>query len=409
VTKLGRALGGGKLYRLPGSSMWSLDWRDGKGHRRRQALSADKRIAERMRAELISQRDLGLVGLGSQEGQSRPLTEIRDLYLADLAQRAGQKQVTNVGIHLRRILTSLRAKRSRDLDAVELTQYRAERLSAGLANRSVNVEVGSLKAMLNWAVGAGVIAANPIQAFKPLPYGEENMRHVRRALSDDEIDALLAAARADDEEQAARVAAETTVDNGSKGKEYAERRRLPRVPQRLLFSVLLECGSRWSETISATWADLDQERCTLRLRASTTKNGKTRIVPLRPELAAELWALRVVHQRARQRLVQPTDCVFLSPEAADWPRETNNPRRLLDRLLDRAGIPRRTTEGVVDLRSLRHSAASRMARNGVPLIIAARVLGHASVEMTAKVYSHLTTEDLRQAVDGTRTARARTA
>ncbi|MCE9592592.1 MAG: site-specific integrase, partial [Planctomycetes bacterium] len=181
------------------------------------------------------------------------------------------------------------------------------------------------------------------------------------------------------------------------------------VPQLLLFTLLLECGSRWSETISATWADLDPERCTLRLRASTTKNGKTRIVPVRPELVAELWALRDVHQCTRQRLVQATDRVFLSPEAADWPHETNNPRRLLDRILERAGIPRRTVEGVVDLHSLRHSAASRMARNGVPLIIAARVLGHASVEMTAKVYSHLTTEDLRQAVGETRTGRTRTA
>ncbi|MCC7173118.1 MAG: tyrosine-type recombinase/integrase, partial [Planctomycetes bacterium] len=92
----------------------------------------------------------------------------------------------------------------------------------------------------------------------------------------------------------------------------------------------------------------------------------------------------------------------------DWKRETNNPRRLLDRILERAGIPRRTADGVIDLHSLRHSAASRMARHGVPMIVAARVLGHASTEMTSRVYTHLATEDLRVAVLPTSSAPVRT-
>lgn len=89
---------------------------------------------------------------------------------------------------------------------------------------------------------------------------------------------------------------------------------------------------------------------------------------------------------------------ILTPEARPWLRETNNARRLLDRILERAGIPRQTADGVIDLHSLRHSAASRMARHGVPMIIASRVLGHASTEMTSRVYTHLATEDLRAAI-----------
>lgn len=411
MSRLGRALGQGKLVqekRGRGKPLWYLDWKDGRGQRRRQALSPDKRVAERMRTEIIGQRDLELAGLGSVEGQSRPLAEIAPLYLQDLAQRAGAKQVLNVTIHLRRILAAVRAKRVRDLDPIELMQYRAARLKLGLSNRTINVEVGSLKAMLRWAADAGLIAENPIRNFKPLPYTEQHRRHVRRALSDEEIERLLAAARADDDEQAAYRGAETTIANGTKGSEYDERRRLPRVPQRLLFTVLLEAGSRWWETVSVTWADLDREKATMRLRASTTKSGRTRVVPLRTELVAELWALRAAHQRARQRLVQSTDRVFLTPEGADWKRETNNPRRLLDRILERAGIARQTTDGVIDLHALRHTTASRMARHGVPLIVAARVLGHASTEMTSRVYTHLGTEDLRAAVIATNRAPVRT-
>jgi hypothetical protein len=70
----------------------ALDWRDWKGQRRRQASRADNCVAERMRGELISQRDPRLVGPGSQEGPLRPFGEIRDLHFADVAQRAGRKQ-----------------------------------------------------------------------------------------------------------------------------------------------------------------------------------------------------------------------------------------------------------------------------------------------------------------------------
>ena len=75
-------------------------------------------------------------------------------------------------------------------------------------------------------------------------------------------------------------------------------------------------------------------------------------------------------------------------------------RRVLRRVLDRAGIARIDALGrVVDIHALRHTAATSMARRGVPLVVAQRVLGHASPEMTAKVYTHLGLEDLRGAVE----------
>jgi hypothetical protein len=77
-------------------------------------------------------------------------------------------------------MASLRSRRVRDLDPIELMQYRAARLKLGLSNRTINVEVGSLKAMLRWAENAGLIAQSPIRNFKPLPYTEQHRRHVRR-------------------------------------------------------------------------------------------------------------------------------------------------------------------------------------------------------------------------------------
>jgi len=403
VSTLGRALGGGRLRlsRRGGRPLWVLDYKDAQGRRRRQALSPDKRVAERMRVDLIAQRDLELAGLGTVEGQSRPLVEIMDLYVADLRGRVGSSQATNVAARLGKVLAALRVPRVRDVRVIDLMRYRAELVEAGKSNRTANAHVGAVKAMLNWAVSAQLVAENPVESLKPLPMSEAHQVHVRRALSDEEIERFLAAAEADDADVAAYLAAEKTIASGTKAKDYALRRRTLRVPQALLWRALLETGARWGELTQATWADLNAENRTLTLRAATTKTRRQRVIPLRGDLVEALLALRPVHQRVRQRLVQPGDRILLAPEGRPWDAATTGARRIFRRVLDRSGIVRRDSAGrVVDIHALRHTAATVMVRRGVPLAVAQRVLGHVSPEMTARVYTHLEVEDLRVAMAG---------
>ena len=47
----------------------------------------------------------------------------------------------------------------------------------------------------------------------------------------------------------------------------------------------------------------------------------------------------------------------------------------------------------------RHSAATRMLRDGVPVEVVSKVLGHSSVAITSAVYGHLTAEDARKALE----------
>lgn len=382
ASRLGRALGPGTLkleQRGNGPPRWLLCWTDARGARHRQALSTDKRIAERMRGEIIRQRDLEAAGLGAVEGQSMELADLRTSYLADLVVRVGAKQLRSITDAIARVLGALTARRVRDLRVVDLMVYRNTRVAAGLSNRTVNVETGAMRSMLRWAVMSGLIAENPLANFKPLPTGERHQRHVRRALSDDEIERLFAAAAEDD----------------------AGRRK--RVPQAVLWRALIETGARWGELTSATWADLDAARRALTLRAPNTKSGRTRLIPLRRELVDELLGLRVLHQSARMRLVRPGDRIFVSPDGADWKAYTTNARRLLRRTLDRAGIERIDSAGrVIDVHALRHTALSCMARRGVPLVVAQRIAGHASPEITSRHYVHVELEDLRCGVEGGR-------
>jgi integrase len=43
--------------------------------------------------------------------------------------------------------------------------------------------------------------------------------------------------------------------------------------------------------------------------------------------------------------------------------------------------------------------ASRLARHGVPIAFAQRLLGHSTVEMTARVYTHLDQHNMREAIN----------
>jgi integrase/recombinase XerD len=52
-----------------------------------------------------------------------------------------------------------------------------------------------------------------------------------------------------------------------------------------------------------------------------------------------------------------------------------------------------------DPRWFRHSAATRWLRDGVPVEVVSKLLGHSSVTVTSAVYGHLTAEDARAALE----------
>jgi integrase len=394
AARLGRALGAGRLFRL--GTMWTLDWKDGHGRRRRQALSRDRRVAERMRIEIVHQRDLEVAGLATVEGQGRPLAEVRDAYLQDLATRASPRHVVNVTASLDRVLAAIPAKRVLDVRAYDLISYRAALLKAGLSVRSANLRCDVLRSTLTWAVRVGLIAENPVRNMPRLPESEATKRYRRRAMSEDEIARFLAAAEADDRENASAARGWSRA----KGTLRALGAPRPRVPQAPLFRFLLEAATRYGETVRVTWADFDEADRSVTLRAETTKAGRSRTIPIREPLARELAGLREIHERVLGREVGQRDPVFRTPDGAAWCEPTNNIMRIFDRLLEVAGIVRLDEQGrKLDIHSLRHTAASRYASRGVGLVHLQKLLGHADPKLTSRVYTHLGVGELREALE----------
>ncbi len=386
----GRSLGAGSLRqrRLKNRSTWTLTWTDAQGQRRTKTLGPDRRLAERVRVEILSQRDAALCGLGQVEGQNRRLSEITALYLPDLAARTTQMHVINVELRLRRTIQNLRDPRVRDLTPLVAIQYRNQRLASGLAPRTANLEVDVVRSMLRWAVMAQVIAANPLQVIPRLRQGKGYERLRRRALSEDEVARLLAAAEAEDAELAQWWHVYRAVKSPV------------RVPQEPLIRTMLLTGARYGEVRRVTWGDLDLQRRVLRLRSEVTKSRAERHVPLSADHVDRLQRLRLVHQAVLGRIPAVGDLTFLAPQGTPLCRPSNNANRVFHRLLERARVQRTDETGRrVVLHSTRMTAASRLVRSGASLPVAQRILGHASPVTTASCYVDVEAADLRAAID----------
>lgn len=377
-----RARGPGRLRRETryGEAAWWFDYTAANGKRVRRKLSADRKVAELQRSELIRQRDLESSGLGVIGGQERLLSELRDLYLADLKIRSGAGHLSNKSARLHKALAALRAVRVRDLTPSDAIALQGALVRDGLGNTTINMRLGALQGMLRWAVRMRLIAESPIEQVRPLPSSEKTLRRRRRALSEEEIQRLIAAAEAEDRQ--------------------CEEGGVRSVPQAPFFLTALSTGLRYGELRLLAWGAIDFDNAMLHVRGEHAKSGKSRAIPLSRELLHALAELLRFQGRYLARDVAAADRVFLAPRGAPWLACSNNCNRVLLRLLEAAGIPRFDEAGrKIDMHALRHSFCTRLARSGASLLHAQLLMGHADSRLTSRTYQHLESEATRSAID----------
>jgi hypothetical protein len=84
----------------------------------------------------------------------------------------------NVEIRLAHTLAALGERRVGDLKVHDLVRLRSEATQAGKSNRTANLIVETMRAMLNWAVETGLISESPLKRIKKLPEGKDPLRSV---------------------------------------------------------------------------------------------------------------------------------------------------------------------------------------------------------------------------------------
>jgi integrase len=146
----------------------------------------------------------------------------------------------------------------------------------------------------------------------------------------------------------------------------------------------LVSGARYGELCRADVRDFNRDAASLLVRES--KGGKPRWIPLDDEAAAFLTSITAGRK--------PGEPLFIRADGGRWGK--SHQRRPLLEACKAARI-----EPAIGFHILRHTWASLRIMSGLPLMVAAQVLGHSDTRMVEKHYGHLAQSFIREAVRGT--------
>ena len=224
-------------------------------------------------------------------------------------------------------------------------------LSAASAGRAVV----SVRGLHRFALREGLTATDPAREVRP----PAPARRLPKAISVEQVEALLEAAGADQTPLALR--------------------------DRALLEVLYGTGARISEAVGLAVDDLDRSAGLVRLDG---KGGKQRVVPVGSFARAAVEAYLV---RARPLLSAAGTggpALFLNARGGRLSRQSA--WTVLRAAADRAGL-----DVDVSPHTLRHSFATHLLDGGADVRVVQELLGHASVA-TTQVYTLVTVDRLRE-------------
>jgi integrase/recombinase XerC len=157
---------------------------------------------------------------------------------------------------------------------------------------------------------------------------------------------------------------------------------------RAMLEVLYASGIRVSELVELEMADLDLQEGVLRVRG---KGRKDRLTPIGSQAIRALqkyFELKALDAKSQNEM---NGRVFLNKHGHSL--STRSVRRKLDKYLVAAGL-----DPGISPHTLRHSFATHLLNNGADLRSVQELLGHQSLS-TTQVYTHLTTNRIKQAYD----------
>jgi integrase len=326
------------------------------GERFRQSLeTTDWREAQSKQKELIAQASAGKLTHKTHEFSRLGFSDAAEKHLKDrlprLADRSSQTE--------RERLKPLRAYFGNTpvvrLSPDSIMAYISERKNTGVANKTVNLELGVVRGVLKRAKRWHLFA----DEIKPLP-----VRHqVGRALSPEEqLGLQQAAAKKPDWENA-----------------------------RLAMTLALNTTMRACEVKGLQWKGVDFLERTIIVRQSKTDAGR-RLIPLNGEAFEAIMEL--YHRAQKAAGAEPQHYVFPACENGKIdPATPQKSWRSAWRSLRKAA-------GLKDLRfhDLRHHAITELAESQASERTIMSVAGHVSKQMLEH-YSHIRLDAKRQAVE----------
>lgn len=216
----------------------------------------------------------------------------------------------------------------------------------GAKSYTVNFELTTIKTLFILAVKWKYLDKSPAEGVKPLKAEDSKPR---RFLTDAECERLLRACEP----------------------EYYP-----------IFFTLIHTGMRKAEILNLEWSDLNFKRRIIKIQRKAFWIPKTgeREIPMSDAVAATLENV-------------PKQSHFVFPDEDGEAMDPNFLRKQLIRIAQNAGI-----YDLTEVHALRHTFASRLLMRNVDLPSVQKLMGHSAIETTL-IYSHQTTDHLREAVE----------
>ena len=244
------------------------------------------------------------------------------------------------------------------VDSNMLTAYVAHLREQGYAQATVARKVAAVKSFFGYLSAEQVLADNPAQAMAAPRVG----RSLPRALSIDEVDALL--------EQPGR-------------KDTPEAQR-----DRAMIELLYATGVRVSEFVSLDLTSVELRNGSASVRC-IGKGDKERLIPIHD---AAVSALCIYLEKSRPKLARRRGerALFVNRRGERLTRQ--GIWLILKNYAREAGIEDVTPH------TLRHSFATHMLRGRAPLRSVQELMGHANIS-TTQIYTQLTDDHIREVYD----------
>lgn len=316
-------------------------------HGKRMRLGKDKEKSQRRFHRLMAER-------GEAAIPDSPLTvsELTELYLADLGERAEERTVYVARCCLKPFITNyerLLARQLRPRDVYEVVRKHGQWNAT-----TENHVLSRLLAVFNWAVKRDLMATNPLSGLRK----PKAMSRGTNAVISPEDHALLMEAA-------------------------------PKYLRNVLFA-LQQTGARPCEVLRVTKADFHAEQAIWILDRHKTahETGRPRIIFLTPAVASLCKELAEKH---------PTGPLFRRASGKAFP-EAYYLARLVRSRCHQLGIRSVIPYGY------RHTFATDALASGVPDAHVAELLGHQGTAMLHRHYNHLTAKSraMRQALERVR-------
>ena len=292
------------------------------------------------------------------------------------------KHIRTTLAYIRRLSEACGFERPADIDAARVSAHVAHLKREGAGTRAINARLIAFKSFTRWMFRNERLRTDPMMQVAKLN-AKTDRRRCRRALSDEELAWLIAAAR------------KAPTFQSMTGPERA-----------MLYWLAVETGLRASELRSLTpesfgLADLD--RATVTVAAAYSKHRRDDVVPLRRDLAEALATFLEDRPARTAVFAMPTrtaEMLKADLEAARQKWIHNAPSDKERKAREHSGFLtyKDPSDRIADFHALRHTFITRLARSGIAPAVAKSLARHSTITLTMDHYTHTLVEDERSAL-----------